>query len=129
MTWRTNLAFRESFAQISIGFLNDLLAEYPKRDFQLVLWDGTVWGEQERPRFTVVLRHPGALRAMFLNPSELALGEAYISDDFDIEGDVEAAFDLADYLLGQERGVWKNVELPWLRKLPKVITSNRKTAS
>lgn len=120
MAWRTNLAFRESFSQISIGFLNDLLAEYPKRDFQLVLWDGTVWGVQERPRFTVVLRHPGALRAMFLNPSELALGEAYISDDFDIEGDVEAAFDLADYLLGQERGVWKNVELAeWLRKLPK----------
>ena len=38
---------------------------------------------------------------MFSSPSELTLGEAYIFDDFDIEGDIEAAFDLADYLLDQ----------------------------
>jgi hypothetical protein len=38
-----------------------------------------------------------------LSPSELKLGEAYIYDDFNIEGDIEAAFDLADYLLGQGR--------------------------
>ena len=42
---------------------------------------------------------------MFLSASELTLGEAYIYDDFDIEGDIEAAFDLADYLLAQERSV------------------------
>jgi cyclopropane-fatty-acyl-phospholipid synthase len=38
---------------------------------------------------------------MFSSPSELILGEAYIVDDFDIEGDIEAAFDLADHLLDQ----------------------------
>jgi cyclopropane-fatty-acyl-phospholipid synthase len=44
---------------------------------------------------------------MLLAPSELALGEAYIFDDFDIEGDIEAAFDVADYLLSQEQSFWR----------------------
>jgi cyclopropane-fatty-acyl-phospholipid synthase len=56
-----------------------------------------------QPRFTLVLKHPGALRAMFSRPSEPTLGEAYIYYDFDIEGDIEAIFEWADYLLQQER--------------------------
>jgi cyclopropane-fatty-acyl-phospholipid synthase len=40
---------------------------------------------------------------MFLNPDELTLGEAYIYDDFDIEGNIFAAMDLADYLLRENR--------------------------
>jgi len=56
---------------------------------------------------------------MFSSPSELTLGEAYIHDDFDIEGDIEAAFDLSDYLLGQERSLWESVDLSErLKKLP-----------
>ena len=83
------------------------------------LWDGTTWGMEEQPPFTLVLKHPEALRAMFISPSELALGEAYIHDDFDIEGDVEAAFELADYLLGQERSLGESFELAKrLKKLP-----------
>jgi len=54
-------------------------------------WDGNIWGTEKQPRFTVVLKHPAALRAMFCSPSELSLGEAYIHDDFEIEGDIEAA--------------------------------------
>jgi cyclopropane-fatty-acyl-phospholipid synthase len=94
--------FGEPHSLISAELLETLLADYPTRDFQVRLWDGTTWGMEEQPRFTLVLRHAGALRAMFLSPSELKLGEAYINDDFNIEGDIEAAFDLADYLLGQE---------------------------
>jgi cyclopropane-fatty-acyl-phospholipid synthase len=56
---------------------------------------------------------------MFLSPSELALGEAYVDDDYDIEGDIEAAFDLADYLLGQERSLWQSLDLTArLRRMP-----------
>ena len=99
--------FGETATGVSAEFLEALLADYPKRDFQVRLWDGTTWGAETQPRFTLVLKHPGALRAMFLSPSELALGEAYIDDDFDIEGDIEAAFELADYLLGQERSLWR----------------------
>jgi len=101
-------------------FLGALFKDYPGRNFQVRLWDGTVWGAEKQPRFTLVLKHPGALRAMFSFPSELTLGEAYIHDDFDIEGDIEAAFDLADYLLIQKRSLWESFDLnERLAKLPK----------
>ena len=76
--------FGETHSLISAGSLESLLADYPKRNFQVRLWDGTTWGTEKQPRFALVLKHPGALRAMFLSPSELKLGEAYIHDDFDI---------------------------------------------
>jgi cyclopropane-fatty-acyl-phospholipid synthase len=42
---------------------------------------------------------------MFWPPTELALAEAYVHDDFDIEGRIEAVFGLADHLLaGRRRG-------------------------
>ena len=112
--------FGETPTVVSAEFLDALLAEYPRRDFQVRLWDGTIWGAERQPRFTLVLKHPGALRAMFLSPSELALGEAYIDDDYDIEGDIEAAFDLDDYLLGQERSLWQSIDLAArLQRLPR----------
>ena len=101
-------------------FLDALLKHYARRDFAVRLWDGSVWGAEMQPRFTLVLKRPRALRAMFSSPSELTLGEAYIHDDFDIEGDVEATFDLADYLLGQERSLWESFDLDQrLQKLPR----------
>jgi cyclopropane-fatty-acyl-phospholipid synthase len=100
-------------------FLDALLAGYPERDFQVRLWDGTTWGAVQQARFTLVLQHPGALRAMCSRPSELTLGEAYIYNDFDIEGDIEAAFEFADYLLEQERSLGKSLDLAKrLSKLP-----------
>ena len=111
--------FREPPSLIGAELLDTLLADYPRRDFQLRLWDGSTWGTEEQPRFTLVLKHAGALRAMFLSPSELTIGEAYVYDDFDIEGDIEAAFDLADYLLGQDRSLWESFDLnERLQKLP-----------
>ncbi len=111
--------FGEPHSLVSAELLETLLADYPRRDFQVRWWDGSTWGMEKQPRFTLVVKHPGALRAMFLSPSELALGEAYIDDDYDIEGDVEAAFDLADYLLGQERSLWQSLDLAArLQRLP-----------
>ena len=111
--------WKQTPAQLSIEFLSNLLAPYPKCDFQVRLWDGNTWGT-ERPRFTLVLKHPGALRQMFLSPSELTLGESYIFDDFDIEGDIDAVFDLADYLVAQgSDGLTRNLHLNSMpRKLP-----------
>lgn len=106
-------------ARLGDGLLDKLFAEYPSRDFQIRLWDGSTWGAVEQPRFTLVLKHPEALRRMFLDPSELAIGEAYIYDDFDVEGDIEAAFVLSDYLLGREHSFGKGTALVrWLQKLP-----------
>jgi len=116
--WAKSL-FREATSRISADFLDTLLAHYPRRDFQVRLPDGSVWGRDEHPRFTLVLKRTGILRAMFSSPSELTLGEAYIYDDFDIQGDIEAAFDLADYLLTHELSTRESVDLSArLAKLP-----------
>ena len=106
--------------QISADFLDNLLAGYPQRDFEVRFWDESIWGFNQQPRFTLVLKHPGALREMFMGASELTLAEAYIFDDFDIEGDIEAAFRLADYLVEQgTRTLGQNLKLSgMLRRLP-----------
>ena len=62
------------------------------------LWDGTRWPDDTPRPATLALKHPGALRKMFLPGTELGLAEAYLHDDFDIEGQVEAVFDLAENL-------------------------------
>lgn len=101
------------------AFLDALLEDYPRRDFQIRLHDGTTWGEQQRPRFVMVLKQPGTLRELFTNPSELSLGEAYIYDSFDIEGNMEAALELGEFLLSQPRSVREKWELKKrLSKLP-----------
>jgi cyclopropane-fatty-acyl-phospholipid synthase len=112
--------FGETSSRVSAEFLDAILAGYPRRDFRVQLWNGTAWGDEKQPRFTLVLKHPGALRPIFLSASELTLGEAYVYDDFDVEGDIEAAFELADYLLSQDRGLRQSIDLnKWIRKLPR----------
>ena len=70
------------------------------------LWDGTAWPD-ERPRSAVLaLKHCEALGRMFLPVTEVGLAEAYLHNDFDIEGDIEAAFEVADFLL-THLGDWK----------------------
>ncbi|HEX2111116.1 MAG TPA: class I SAM-dependent methyltransferase [Gaiellaceae bacterium] len=83
----------------TLRLLDEIFAGYERGDFAVRLWDGTAWEPEgtKDARFTLVLRHPGALRAMLLPPDELSLGEAYVNDDFDIHGDIEAVFPLADH--------------------------------
>ena len=84
----------------SLGFLDKVFSASPFKAFNVKLWDGTVWQPAKiPPRFTLELKHPGALRRMFWAPNELSLGEAYIYGDFDIHGDIESCFKLSEYLL------------------------------
>ena len=94
----------------TMSLLHDLFGSYHPHHFAVRLWDGTVWeAEEGQPtRFTLVLQHPGALRKMLLPLSELTLGEAYIYNDFDIEGDIESVYEVADYVLN---GSWSQMEL------------------
>jgi len=100
-----SLAHRQ--VDLTLDVLTSVLQGYHPRDFSVRLWDGTVWGpEQGEPvRFSLILRHPGALRRMLLPLNQLTLGEAYVYDDFDIEGDMEAAFRMGDYLLSLNLGL------------------------
>jgi cyclopropane-fatty-acyl-phospholipid synthase len=98
----------------SVRVLEELTAGYCGKDFAVRFWDGTLWGNTRQPAFTLVLNRPEALRKMFLSASELALGEAYVNGDFDIEGDLEASFELADFLVQQERSATDKMRLAGL---------------
>ncbi len=94
-TKTTNLLANRPAASTS-AFLERLLPQPPL--FDVRLWDGTVLQGDGKPRFTVVIDSPGAVRRMFRLPIELAIGESFIRGDFDIEGDLFAAFGLMSML-------------------------------
>ena len=78
--------------QTTLSLVEDIFGPSSTRNFAVQLWDGTIWKPKaaEPTVFTIVLQHPGALRAMFLPPTELNMAEAYIYNDYDIVGDIEA---------------------------------------
>ncbi len=84
------------------ALLQSVLQEYHPRDFAIGFWDGSQWpAEMESARFKLVFKHPGAVRSILRNTtSDLSIGEAYIRDELDIEGDFEAAIAVGYYLLG-----------------------------
>ncbi len=84
----------------TLDLLSAVFAEYPGKDFAIRLWEGTLWQPSGggEPRFTIALNGPSALRRMFFPPTERKLGEAYMFGDFEIEGQLYAAIDLARYL-------------------------------
>ncbi|HKB02992.1 MAG TPA: class I SAM-dependent methyltransferase, partial [Gemmataceae bacterium] len=98
------------------------LADGFASNFTVRLWDGSVWQPGTGPApFTVVLKHPGALRAMFWPFSKVGLGESYIFDDFDVEGDIFAFTGFLRHLVGQmdQRRLWDGFRLlRGLLKLP-----------
>ncbi|MDQ2786484.1 MAG: cyclopropane-fatty-acyl-phospholipid synthase family protein [Chloroflexota bacterium] len=107
--------------QITLDILNRLFGATPPRTAAIHLWDGTRWPENapENVAATVILNHPGALRRMFLPPTELAVGEAFIRGDFDVTGDLEAACGLNDLVGAAPRTpamTWAILKL--LRQLP-----------
>lgn len=89
-------------AALTLDALQIALADYQPRRFAFRLWDGTVWRQTpgQPCHFTIFLSNPAALRRMLLPPSEMRIVNAYIQGDFDIEGDMQAAFDMAYDLLG-----------------------------
>jgi cyclopropane-fatty-acyl-phospholipid synthase len=107
--------------QTTLSILNKIFNNYHPRNFDVRLWDGTTWEHEphQQPRFTMVLQHPGALRKMFFQVNEIALGEAYIYNDFDIEGDIETAFAMASHLFGMRLSLAEKIHLGrQLLKLP-----------
>src|SRR5215469_16701909 len=93
-----NAAYDPYDADIGVAqdILHLLFGPAGQRTWAVRFWDGSTELPDRPPRFTLVLRRPGALRRMLLPPSELALGEAYLRDDIDLEGSAEAATRLID---------------------------------
>ncbi|HHC07991.1 MAG TPA: class I SAM-dependent methyltransferase [Actinobacteria bacterium] len=81
-------------------------------------WTGEEWGPADAAA-TVVLEHPGALRALLLPPSDLTAGEAYIYGDVDVEGDIFSVLAFArslTHLKPTSPTAWSLLRL--LRRLP-----------
>jgi cyclopropane-fatty-acyl-phospholipid synthase len=95
---------QDAIAYRTLEFLQELLRDYHPRDFTVELWEGARWAPEaaQFSRFTWRINHPEALRTALAPRSELALGEAYIYGDFDLEGDMAGVFPLADHLLHKQ---------------------------
>ena len=102
---------QEETRELSTRILSQLFDTRATQRVNVRLWDGTWWPDDAPRPATIVLRHPGALRAMFLPATEVALGEAYIYDDFDIEGEPEQIFDIAYSLVEATSGLGTKVRL------------------
>ena len=94
----------ESPRAVTLHILKELVGDAPLEHLRIRLWDGSYWPENSSAAATLVLNHPGTLREMLAKHSEAALGEAYLQNDFDVEGDMEAAFELGDRLQAQTQG-------------------------
>ncbi|MGH7737342.1 MAG: class I SAM-dependent methyltransferase [Candidatus Tyrphobacter sp.] len=78
-------------ARTTLQALATLFGDDYERRFGVALWDGTRVGPQQP--FTLVVRHPGALRAALRAPVELSAGRAFAAGLLECEGNVEAAVD------------------------------------
>ena len=84
------------------------------------LCDGTRWPDEKSRQTTIVLNHPGALRNMLFSGSQVGLGEAYLHNDFDVEGEMEAVFGLTDDLIKNVNGVLAKLRVAgYLLRLPR----------
>ena len=119
----------ESAATKAMAIFRLLLHDYHPRDFAISLWDGSQWEpENGSPRFTLVVRHPDALRRMLkANTNDLSLSEAYINGDLDVIGEIEAAMPLANYLArSQLAGRYGAACRKELARLPRLDRMRRK---
>ncbi len=108
-TARTSLS--DQAVALSRNLLDTLFGGYRGDRVAVRMWDGSQWPDDAPRTATIVLKHPGALRQMFLPGSELGLAEAYLYDDFDVEGEIEAVFGLADHLGAGTGGLLHRVRL------------------
>ena len=95
----------------AISILDEIFAGSSPERVGFRLWSGVNWPDERPHAATIVLRSPSSLAKMFLPGTEVGLAEAYLHNDFDIEGDIEAAFDIADSLLTRRQDLKSKVKL------------------
>jgi cyclopropane-fatty-acyl-phospholipid synthase len=89
---------RDPAVTATVAALDIVFGANHERNYDIRLWDGSVRRGACEPRadFSLNIRRRGALRRMLLPPSELSIVESFISNDIDIEGNVESAMGLGD---------------------------------
>ena len=103
----------QSVSLKSLDVLQYLLGDFHPRNFVIRLWDGREWAPEPGQfcRFTWQIHDPGLLRTLLTSASEVSLGEAYVRGNFDIDGDMEAVFPLATYLINRKWNVKEKLHL------------------
>jgi len=85
-------------ARLTLQLLGEVFDGSAMEKVGVRLWNGTPWPDAAPRSATIVLNHPGALREMFHPANEVGLAEAYLYNDFNVEGNIEDVFHLADAL-------------------------------
>lgn len=82
--------------------------------FALRLWTGEVVhvGAGE-PSFCIVLREPSAVRSLFRSNDPLQIIDAYLLGHLEVEGSLEAALRLKEYLGAMRLGIPQRLHLGW----------------
>lgn len=78
--------------------IEHIFSGYTGANFSVKFWDGEELeiNPGSEKKFSLVLKHPGALKAVFSPPTELNITECYFFNDFDIEGDILSVFEVAE---------------------------------
>lgn len=111
----------ESATRTTVSLLDHLFADSPLEHVSIRLWDDTLWPDDEPREATVVLKHPGSLRAMLSDGNAKGIAEAYVRGDFDVEGDLEKAVEMAVALESRPSG--------WLESLANFVRVHRLPAA
>ena len=84
------------------GLTHELEA-YHGPSFELRLWDntGANYGSG-RPRFVITVKSLDVLKAILWDPNEISLGDAFVKGDLEVEGDIFAMFEFADFVFRKE---------------------------
>lgn len=103
--------------------LEALFGDYVGTPFRIRLWDEWSWAATKGsdPRCTIVFNSPDSLKTLLGHPSEITLGEAFLRGDIDIEGDIFAAFDMAEYVFRLPKGRRKKVSEIFARLIMSMI--------
>lgn len=105
--------------KLTLKLLDRFFSHKSAANMGVRLWDGTRWPDNQPRSVTLVLNHPGALRRMLLPGTQVSMAEAYLYNDFDIEGDIEALFEFAHGLTQGMNSVFAKLGAAWdLLKLP-----------
>lgn len=105
--------------ELTLKILESIAHGRVLRRVKLRLWDGSHWPDSHPTDATIVLTRPSSLKEMLSAGTEAGVGEAYIHGAFNVEGDMEAAFELGDLIIEETEGWSKKLKLGHLlHRLP-----------
>lgn len=96
----TNLpqATPDEAVRTALWILNEVAGTALPPKVSIRFWDGTLWPDASPRPTTIFLKQPSALRGIFRPPIAVNMGEAYLRDEFDVEGNWEDVGELFEAL-------------------------------